>query len=172
MSYPKFDFKHYLLVATVLVMAMGGLIRAQAQSPQTYSFSAQFQGGMLQGRFTGNDNNNNGILEQEELIDFAATYNGFETEPKTANWNKSHIRRFQMDLNSQKILMLAIATQDVPQSGVNCNLEFILRLGGYVEGRDLIEIERSSGFFNQTCLDKFPNLRNNETKSLPVNLIN
>ncbi|EKD06807.1 hypothetical protein [Limnospira platensis] len=173
MSYPKlFGFKHYLLWATALVLAMGGLIRAQANSPQTYSFSTEFQGGILQGTFTGYDANNNGMLEQQELTSFVATYNGFNTEPTTANWNQSHIRRFQMDLNSQKIILLAIATQDIPESGVNCSLEFILRLGGYVEGRDLIEIERSSGFFNQVCLDKFPNLRNHETQFLQVNLMN
>lgn len=168
MNAQKFLLKNPLFVAIALVLTGGASLRANIAVATNYTFASEFKGGMLAGEFGGEDRNGNGILELPELTDFSATYEAFETEPKIAVWDREDLRRFEVDLNSQQIRMLAIATEDISRYGVACTLEFILRLGGYVEGRDLIEIERSPGLVDKNCRSAFPNFQDYEEKAVEI----
>ncbi|MGC9527515.1 MAG: hypothetical protein ACP5D7_18425 [Limnospira sp.] len=167
MNTQNFLFKNPLFFVALLLMA-GASIRAGFAATDSYTFASEFKGGMLTGEFSGEDDNGNGVLELSELTNFSATYKAFETEPKIAVWDQEDVRRFAIDLNSRQIRMLAIATEEVSRSGIACNLEFILRLGGYVEGRDLIEIERSSGLVDKNCRNAFPNFQDYEEKAVEI----
>lgn len=170
MNTQKFLFKNSLLGAIAIILMGGASLRAGAASAASYTFASEFKGGMLAGEFSGQDRNGNGILELPELTNFSATYKEFDTEPKIAVWDRQDVRRFEVNLNSRKIRMLAIATEEVSRSGIACTLEFILRLGGYVEGRDLIEIERSSGLVDKNCRSAFPNFKDYEEKAVEIRL--
>ena len=163
-------FKTPRFVAIAMILMGGTFLRTGVAATASYTFASEFKGGRLAGEFGGEDQNGNGILELSELTDFSATYKAFETEPKIAVWGREDVRRFEVNLDSRRIRMLAIATEEVSRSGMTCNLEFILRLGGYVEGRDLIEIERSPGLVNKNCRDAFPDFQDYEEKAVEIRL--